>query len=203
MFDGLSGMDKANALYLAIILVVVLVGSASLRGIGFGRGARMAAAWVAIFGAIIIAATYQDEAKGVFGRLTGAIDPARGRIAGNEFHIRSRDDGHFWVRASINEEPVLFLIDTGASGIMLTDDAARRVGIDPARLAYDGVAQTANGSVRVAGTRVGKLEVGPIIRTDMRVSVSEGALDTNLLGMDFLRTLGGWRVEGETLIMRP
>jgi aspartyl protease family protein len=203
MFDGLSGMDRANALYLAIILVAVLIGSASLRGIGIGRAVRMAGAWVAIFAVILIAATYQNEAKDVFGRLTGAVDPARGRVEGNEFHIRSRDDGHFWVRAEIDDEPVLFLIDTGASGIVLTEDAARRVGIDPARLAYDGMAQTANGSVRVAGTRVAKLEVGPIVRTNMRVSVTEGALDTNLLGMDFLRTLGSWRVEGGTLIIRP
>lgn len=203
MFDGLSGLDKANALYLAIILVAVLVGSASLRGIGFGRAARMAGAWIVIFAVILVAATYQYEAKDVFGRLTGAVDPARGRVAGNEFHIRSRDDGHFWVRASIDDEPVLFLIDTGASGIVLTEAAARRVGIDPTRLAYDGIAQTANGSVRVGSTRVAKLEVGPIIRTNVRVSVTEGALDTNLLGMDFLRTLGSWRVESETLIMLP
>lgn len=203
MFDGLDGMDKANALYLAIILVVVLLGSASLRNIGFGRALRMAAAWVAIFAVIIVVATYQDEVKGVFGRLTGAVDPARGRVEGQEFHLRARDDGHFWVRARINDEAVLFLIDTGASGIVLTEEAAKRVGIDPARLAYDGVAMTANGSVRVGGTRVAKLEVGPIIRTDIRVDVTEGELDTNLLGMAFLRTLGSWRVEGETLIMRP
>ncbi len=203
MFDGLDGMDRANALYLSIILVAVLVGSLSLRRVGWRRGGAMAAAWVAIFTVIIVATTYQDAARGVFGRLTGAVDPARGHVEGNEFHIRSRNDGHFWVRASIDGEPLLFLIDTGASGVMLTEDAARRVGIDPARLAYDGVAQTANGSVRVAGTRVATFEVGPIVRTNMRVSVTEGALDTNLLGMDFLRTLGGWRVEGETLIMRP
>lgn len=203
MFDGLGDMDKANALYLSIILLVVLIGSVSLRRVGWRRGAGMAAAWVAIFGVVIVAATYSEEAKGVFGRLTGAVDPARGRVEGNELHIRSRDDGHFWVRARINDEPVLFLVDTGASGIVLTEDAARRVGIDPARLAYDGVAVTANGTIRSASTRVAKLEIGPIIRTNMRVSVTEGALDTNLLGMDFLRTLGSWRVEGETLIMRP
>lgn len=203
MFDGLGDMDKANALYLSIILLVVLIGSVSLRRVGWRRGAGMAAAWVAIFGVIIVAATYSEDAKGVIGRLTGAVDPARGHVEGNEFHIRSRDDGHFWVRARINDEAVLFLIDTGASGIVLTEEAAKRVGIDPARLAYDGVAMTANGSVRVGGTRVAKLEVGPIIRTDIRVDVTEGELDTNLLGMAFLRTLGSWRVEGETLIMRP
>lgn len=203
MFDGLGGDDKAYALYLSIILVAVLIGSASLRGIGFGRALKMAAVWVAIFAVIIIATTYRDDANAIFGRFVGEVDPARGRIEGQEFHIRSRSDGHFWVRAEINDEPVLFLIDTGASGIVLTAATAERVGIDPDRLVFDQMARTANGTVRGAGTRVAKLEVGPIVRTDMPVSVTQGELDTNLLGMAFMRTLGGWRVEGDSLIMRP
>ena len=203
MFDGLDGMDKANALYLSIILVAVLIGSLSLRRVGVKRLAGMAGAWIAIFAVILVATSYQDEAKGVFGRLTGAVDPARGRVEGNEFHVRARDDGHFWVRGAIDGEPLLFLVDTGATDIMLTAEAARRVGIDVDALSFDRVARTANGVVRGAGTRVRQLEIGPIVRSDVPVSVTEGALDTNLLGMQFLRTLGGWRVEGETLIMRP
>lgn len=203
MFDGLGDMDKANALYLSIILLVVLIGSASLRNIGFKRGFGMAAAWVAIFAVIILLSTYRDDLGGMFSRMRGTVDPASGFSEGNEFHIRARDDGHFWVRAEIDDEPVLFLVDTGASGIVLTEDAARRVGIDPSRLTFTGLASTANGEVRVASTRVAKLEVGDIVRTDVVVNVTEGDLDANLLGMSFLRTLGSWRVEGETLIMRP
>lgn len=203
MFEGLDDIDKANALYLAIILVVVLIGSASLRRIGFGRAIGMAVAWVAIFTVIMVAVTYRDEAAAIFRRVSGAVDPARGHIEGNEFHVRARDDGHFWVRATMNGEQVLFLVDTGATDIVLTAEAAERVGIDTERLEFDRVASTANGTVRGAGARVRQLEVGPIVRTNVAVSVTEGALDTNLLGMSFLRTLGGWRVDGDTLVMRP
>lgn len=203
MYDALDGMDKANAIYLSIILVVVLIGSASLRRMGPGRAIGMAAAWIAMFAVIIIATTYSDDSKAIFGRFIGEVDPARGRVQGREFHIRSRSDGHFWVRAEINDASVLFLIDTGASGIVLTADTAARIGIDVDTLVFDQMARTANGTVRGASTRVAKLEVGPIVRTDMPVSVTLGELDTNLLGMTFLRTLGGWRVEGDSLIMRP
>lgn len=203
MFDGLDDMDKANALYLSIILIVVLIGSASLRRIGFGKALGMAAAWIGIFTVILIAATYRDEAAAVFGRVTSEVDPARGHVEGNEFHVQARDDGHFWVRAEIDGTPLLFLVDTGASDIVLTDSAAERVGIDVAQLEFDRIARTANGTVRGAGARVRQLEVGPIVRSDVPVSVTEGALDTNLLGMSFLRTLSGWRVEGDTLILRP
>lgn len=203
MFDGLGDMDKAQALYLSIILVAVLLGSLSLRRIGWRRGFGMAAAWIAIFAVIITLASYRDDLGGIFGRMIGNIDPASGYAEGNEFHVRARDGGHFWVRAKIDDRSVLFLIDTGASGIVLTEDAARRVGIDAARLTYTGLASTANGQVRVASTRVAKLEVGDIVRTNVVVKVTEGELDANLLGMAFLRTLGSWRVEGDTLVMRP
>jgi len=203
MLDGLDDMDKANALYLSIILLVVLVGSASLRRIGFGKALGMAAAWVGIFAVILIATTYRDEAAMVFARVAGEVDPARGRIEGHEFHIRARDDGHFWVRAEIDGVPLLFLVDTGASDVVLTAAAAARVGIDVRQLEFDRIARTANGTVRGAGARVRQMEVGPIVRSNVPVSVTEGALDTNLLGMSFLRTLGGWRVEGDKLILRP
>lgn len=203
MFDGLGDMDKAQALYLTIILVVVLLGSLSLRRIGWRRGCGMAAAWIGIFAVIITLASYRDVLGGIFGRMVGNVDPASGYTEGNEFHVRARDDGHFWVRAKIDDQSVLFLVDTGASGIVLTEAAARRVGIDPARLTFTGLASTANGQVRVASTRVAKLEIGDIVRTNVVVNVTEGELDANLLGMAFLRTLGSWRVEGDTLVMRP
>lgn len=203
MFDGLDGMDKANALYLSIILIGLLVGSASVRRVGFGKAMVMAGAWIGIFAVILIATTYRDEAASIFGRVAGEVDPARGRTEGNEFHVRARDDGHFWVRAEIDGAPLLFLVDTGASEIVLTAAAAERVGIDIGQLEFDRIARTANGTVRGASARVGRLEVGPIIRSDVQVSVTEGALDTNLLGMAFLRTLSSWRVESDTLILRP
>jgi len=203
MFEGLDGIDKANALYLAILLIVVLAGSLSLRGAGIGRLAKMAAAWIAIFAVILVFAAYRDEVSTVFSRTVAEVDPARGTTESGEFRLRARSDGHFWVRGAIDGEPVLFLIDTGATGIVLTREAARRVGVDPARLTFDRVARTANGPVRGASVRVGTLEIGPIVRSGVTVDVTEGALDTNLLGMSFLRTLSAWRVEGETLIMRP
>ncbi len=203
MFEGVDNFDKANALYLTVLLIVVLASAVSLRGQSLGHLARMAFAWIGIFAVILIVFAYREEAGGIFSRTAAELDPARGRTEMGEFRLNARSDGHFWVRAEINDEPVLFLVDTGASGIVLTADAARRVGIDTAKLTYDRIAQTANGPVRGAVTRVATLEVGPIVRSDVAVDVTQGELDTNLLGMAFLRTLGGWRVEGDTLIMRP
>ncbi len=193
-----------NAVYLSIVLLLVLAGSVSLRREAFGKTVRNALVWVCIFVVLVLAASFRDESGAWFGRLRGELDPASGSTTGHgEFRVRARADGHFWVRATIDGAETLFLVDTGASDIVLTPATARRAGIDVKRLRYDGVASTANGMVKSASTSVARLEVGPIARANMRVSVSGGELDTNLLGMRFLNTLRGWRVEGQALVLSP
>lgn len=200
----LDGTDRMNAVYLSILLLIVLAGSVSLRREAFGQTVRNGLVWVCIFVVVILAASFRDEGGALFGRLRSELDPAGGsQTSAGEFRIKAREDGHFWVRARVNGESILFLIDTGASDIVLTPVAARRAGIDVAALRYDGAASTANGVVRTASSLVRIIEIGPIVRSGLRVSVSGGELQTNLLGMRFLNTLKGWRVEGQTLILSP
>ena len=204
ILDDLDSIDRMNAVYLSLLLLIVLAGAVSIRREDISRTVRNALVWLCIFAVVVLAASFRDDAGALFGRLRGEIDPAGGsQTANGEFRIRARDDGHFWVRASVNGEATLFLIDTGASDIVLTASTARRVGIDVANLRHDGVASTANGIVRTASSTIRLIEIGPIARSDLRVSVSGGELETNLLGMRYLNTLSGWRVEGQTLILSP
>lgn len=200
----LDSSDRMNAVYLSLLLLIVLAGAVSLRREAIGRTVRNALIWLCIFAVVVLAASFRDDAGALFGRLRGELDPAGGsQTANGEFRIRARDDGHFWVRAKLNGESTLFLIDTGASDIVLTPTAARRAGIDVANLRYDGAASTANGMVRTASSMIRLIEIGPIARSGLPVSVSGGELETNLLGMRYLNTLSGWRVEGQTLIFSP
>lgn len=202
MFEGLSDWDKGQFVYLSLLLIIVMMGAVSLRAQGLGQMLRMLFAWLVIFGILFIAAEHREDAMRLLDRAAGGIDPARGVQDGSEFRIRARADGHFWVRAEINDEPVLFLIDTGASDIVLTAETATRIGIDPASLHYDRAAMTANGPVQGATVRLDRISIGPIVRENMPASVTKGALGINLLGMQYLRSLSGWRVEGDTLILR-
>jgi aspartyl protease family protein len=197
MFEGLSTGEKGaliSSVGFAILILMSLV--PRLREIGAAKTVKMALSWVLIFGGLIFLLTQWSTIR-------GALDPASPRTQDEEMLLTAREDGHFYVRGTINGESVLFMVDTGATDIVLTMETAARVGFSPDTLRFDGMADTANGSVRTAGVRLGELTIGDITLTDMPASVNEGALGTNLLGMRFLRTLKSWRVEGDTLILRP
>ena len=200
--DGLTGGRVEMLVYLVALLLVVSVLSLPLRRLGFGRLLTYAAAWVAIFGGgwFIL-----DRSPAVHRYVERAQMPeqveALAGPEGGEVRVRASLDGHFWVRALVNGQSVRFLVDTGASDVVLSVDTARRVGIDVSELRFNRPGIAANGPVQAAAARVDRFVVGPIVRERMPVSVLQGQIDINLLGMRFLRSLDGWRVEQDTLVL--
>lgn len=195
-------MDRANFLYLFALLLIVMTFSLPLRRIGIGRIAGYALAWSAIFGLGWVALEHNPNAVRYIERLSAAemvTDvPA---VKGAEVRVEAALDGHYWVRARVNGVPVRFLVDTGASDVVLSQATAAHVGIDVAALHYDHPGISASGHVEAADARVDRLAIGGIVRTDMPVSIIPGA-DINLLGMRFLSSLDGWRVEQGELVLR-
>jgi aspartyl protease family protein len=96
---------------------------------------------------------------------------------------------------------VRFILDTGASDVMLTPADARRLGFDPAALAYTRCYLTANDAVMGAPVVLTTLDIGPIHMNDVAASVLEKPGDMSLLGMSFLRRLKGYQVQGSNLIL--
>ena len=68
----------------------------------------------------------------------------------------------------MNGEPVRFMVDTGASDIVLSLRDAERVGLDPGALDFAGRAMTANGPVGTAAVRLGVVKFGGFTDTGRR-----------------------------------
>ncbi len=98
---------------------------------------------------------------------------------------------------------IVFLVDTGASEVVLAPDDAARMGFDPGRLDYTDIVNTANGTRRSAPVRLGAIAIGPIQVHDVRAGVNEAAMGQSLLGLSFLGRLSGYAVEGDRLTLRP
>lgn len=172
----------ARVIYLVLLLSVIggyfLVAN---RG-SLGRVAQQAAIWGLIFvGAIAVAGLWGDIRRDVSGI------PRQQVIGTDQIVVPRAPDGHFYLNAEVNGKPVLFVVDTGATDIALSQSDARRVGLDPAGLAYLGTAQTANGVVATAPVRLDSVSVGPFTDTGVRAMVTKGDLGDSLLGMSYLR----------------
>jgi aspartyl protease family protein len=93
------------------------------------------------------------------------------------------------------------MVDTGASGMVLSLEDAERLGLDRDSLMFLGEARTANGTVRTASVTLPVVELGPFRKEGFRAYVNEGEMDGSLLGMDFL---GQFHLEfrGGELVLR-
>lgn len=145
-----------------------------------GKSAQQAAIWALIFVGFIVG-------YGLWGDLQSTISPQQS-VLGDEGRITvPRDrDGHYYLTLDINGTPVKFVVDTGASNVVLTRQDARRVGIELDNLIFSGRAETANGVVRTAPIRVETIALGPIVERRMRIWVNGGEMEGSLLGMGYL-----------------
>ncbi|MCE8471200.1 TIGR02281 family clan AA aspartic protease, partial [Rhodovulum sulfidophilum] len=95
-------------------------------------------------------------------------------------------DGHYYMTVEVNGTPLHFVVDTGATDVVLTRKDAARVGLDPEDLQYFGEAHTANGTVRTAPVRLDTVAIGPIVDRNLRAFVNAGEMHDSLLGMAYL-----------------
>ena len=116
--------------------------------------------------------------------------------------IARGDDGLFYVHALINGTRVRFLIDTGATDIVLTPADAARAGLAPKAGQYGARMATAGGRVGMAWTRLDEVEVAGRTLTGMRAAIMRGGLDVSLLGQNLLSRFDRMTIEGDTLRMR-
>ena len=190
-----------NAPYVVFYVLAAVFVATSLIGrrIPLGKAAKIGLAWVAIFGVVFAIFAFRGDLSRYTQRLRGEAfgTPI---VEGRTVRIPIAEDGHFWVRAKLNGHSVRFMVDSGASVTTISSDVAKDAGI--AIGSRRGVVNTANGAVLVAQGTAERLEVGPIVRSDFPVDVNDRD-DTNLLGMNFLSSLQGWRVEGSDLVLVP
>lgn len=95
-------------------------------------------------------------------------------------------DGHFYIDGRIQQQRVRFLIDTGASTVSVSEDLARRAGLECLQMA---TYNTANGPVRGCTSRVEHLVFGPFEMRNVSVVILPRLGPEALLGMNVLRRI--------------
>ena len=115
--------------------------------------------------------------------------------------LEREGNGHFYVHAKVNGELVRFLVDTGASGVALTEKDARRVGIDFSPGEFEEVGQGAAGPIRGKLVTIKTVEVEGKKVTNVRGAVLQGS-ELSLLGQSYLSRIGGVEMRGDYMVLR-
>lgn len=117
--------------------------------------------------------------------------------------IPKAGDGHFWANAVVNEKAVHFLVDTGATVVVLTPADAQRLGFDGNALNYDHKVITANGPTQAAQVILSSVGVGQSTVHNVDALVLKDGLTTSLLGMSYLGRLSRFEATPSSLILHP
>ena len=162
--------------------------------------------WVVIIGVLMVGYAFRRELVGVSDRVAANLGSGQGyeveAETGRAPAFERANNGHFYVRADIGGTDVRFMVDTGASQVVLSPSDAKRAGINPPRSAFRGRVQTANGTVAVAPVRLDRITVGAITVRDVPALVHGRSLGQSLLGQSFLNRLDGYEVRDGRLILK-
>ncbi len=191
----MTGDDTARLIYLVLLGSAIAMWFFAQNRASLGKLTQQALVWGLIFVGVI-------AAVGLWGDIRGTVQPGAARMLGeNSVELRRQMDGHYYVTAEVNGTPVDFVVDTGATVVVLTREDAKAIGLNTADLAFVGRASTANGEVRTAPVRLDSLRIGPLEDRDVGAVVNSGELGQSLLGMNYLQRFSRVEIADGKLIL--
>jgi len=159
--------------------------------------------WAVVGLLLVVGYTYRYDLRDAADRVIAEMMPGHVAGHGRNVEVVRADNGDFALAARINGARVPMVLDTGASSVVLTQEAAKAAGLPIEVLDYSVNMDTANGRTRAAPITLDRLAVGGLTeRAVPALVVQRGQLKNNLLGMSFLNRLESWEVRGNRLRMR-
>ena len=124
-----------------------------------------------------------------------------GRAAGrvpNVLIYHADAGGHFFIDAAVNGTMIRFLLDTGATNVVLSRDDARAAGIGD-DLGFSTTIATAGGQALAASASLRSLRLDQFEVQDVPVVVVAKSMPVSLLGMSFLHKLQSYSIRDGVL----
>ena len=138
----------------------------------------------------------QPEAVASFNEQVDSSYASQGAV-----ELNREADGHFYADVEINNTPIHILVDTGASGIALSRDDARKAGLATSIGMYDVVGEGAGGDVKGEFIKLDSVRLGKETAHDMPAVILDGG-QMSLLGQSFLRQFESVEIKGDKMVLR-
>ncbi|MEM1429523.1 MAG: TIGR02281 family clan AA aspartic protease [Pseudomonadota bacterium] len=193
----MTAEQTASLIYLSLLGTVIAGYFFLSHRRQIGQSIRQLGLWALIFIGVIAAyGLWSDLQSNVMPRQS--VFSEEGRI-----EIPRSPNGHYHMTLEVNGTPVRFVVDTGATDIVLSADDAARVGIETDDLAFIGSASTANGIVRTARVWLDEVRLGSIQDANISALVNGGEMTGSLLGMAYLDRFAEVRIgNGQMTLIR-
>jgi aspartyl protease family protein len=188
--------DLPRLAYLGVILLI-MGGWVFARYRGrLATALQQAILWVFLFAGLVVLYGFKDD-------LRRQMIPSQAvQVDGGRIALERANDQHFYASIKVNGQDVVFLVDTGATDVVLSRRDAERVGIDLTKLRYLGIANTANGPVKTARVQLDEVDFAGYEDRRIRASVNDGDMEISLLGMSYLSRFTSIEITGDTLYLR-
>ena len=187
------------------IILVIFVGGLVLVMFRerFSKAIEALLFWAVIGLLLVVGYSYRFELHDVGQRVIAELVPGYVASHGRDVEVVRGRGGDFAVSARINGARIAMVLDSGASSVVLTQEAAKAAGLPIEVLNYTVMVDTANGRTHAAPVTLDRVTVGSLSEREVPALVAQaGELKHNLLGMSFLNRLESWEVRGDTLRMR-
>ena len=199
----LSALDMSSATVRLVMLAVAIVVAIGMFRGRFSQAIKFILIWLAIVLALAVGYTYRFELREVADRVMAEFVPGHAATRGRTVQVARGQGGNFMVVTQVNGARLPMILDTGASSVVLTYEAAKAAGLPLEVLSYSVTVDTANGRARAAPVTLQTIGVGGIVEREVAALIAQpGQLRQSLLGMSFLNRLEGWEVRGDRLVLR-
>ncbi|MGB9369972.1 MAG: TIGR02281 family clan AA aspartic protease [Xanthobacteraceae bacterium] len=200
---GLETGDFASLVYKIALLIFIGGAVLALFRERIAEAFQAAMFWVVIGLLLAVGYTYRHDLREIGDRVLSELLPGRAMSRGDTVEIARGSRGEFQIVAEINGARISTVYDTGASAVVLTQEAAKAAGLPLDFLNYSVQVETANGRTRAAPVTLDRVRVGAIEERQVPALIAQpGQLRTSLLGMSFLNRLKSSEVRGDRLLLR-
>lgn len=205
--EGLTGAlstgEMASLVYKIGLVVLVSGAVLAIFRHNFTQALTQALMWVVIAFVLVLGYTYRFELFDVSDRVLVELMPGRAMSHGRTVELARASTGDFRIGTEVNGVRIAMMLDTGATSVVLTHEAAKAAGLPTEFVKYAINVDTANGHTLAAPVTLDRLAIGGIVERQVPALIAQpGQLRTSLLGMSFLNRLQSWEVRGGRLMMR-
>ncbi len=157
--------------------------------------------WIGIILFIVLLYSFRYEFINAKNRIKAELFPSSAIMQNDQIIINISQDNHYYIDLTINNEKIKFLVDTGASDLVLSKFDAKRIGIDFDRLNFNKIYQTANGQTKGASIILDNIEISGLLFKNIPASVNLSPMQHSLLGMRFLNNFRKYEFYQDRLIL--